>query len=485
MVVDEATPQAPVRAETQKRLDILKSIKQITDEEAKQFHVKFVRPDENENIPSHLQADFAGTDIKVPEDSENEIFITNGPINGVEEVERAEAAECEDILIKPAMTELTEDHLEATNAEAMVMCPITEENERPSEYDGILLGQQGAGSRTQEEEGAGIRVFREELQITIKVSEKQENGETLNSITLKGTDDKLDNAVEMLDDRKTEEPTTKESESRYLKTIGIGGEHINRVRDEFDVNIQMPDMSKGDSEIINVTGFQENVANAAKAVEAIDPVPETQVAAKPITPAAPIVHVSPVALSPVVASVAPALPPIPAAPLVIPQQVQQDAITNPGGQKRGRSTTRKIVEKGTTIVKGTKTKVVKGTKKVFRSISRGCSPIKSCSPKKKRPEPTTWWLQEMSRKCYSSGLIFRCNSRPFFRLFSAYFDVSRRFSTFSERSGLNDFTCQIPPLSTIPIQKLALIILTRSVVHPGQTTSWHQHRLASSVRPLV
>jgi hypothetical protein len=121
----------------------------------------------------------------------------------------------------------------------------------------------------------------EELQITIKVPKKQENGETLNSITLKGTDDKLDNAVKVLDERKA--GYAKEAEARYLKSyqlelavpqdfhsklIGIGGEHITKLRDEFDVNIQMPDRSKGDSEIIKITGFQENAENAAKAVEA-------------------------------------------------------------------------------------------------------------------------------------------------------------------------------------------------------------------------
>jgi len=54
----------------------------------------------------------------------------------------------------------------------------------------------------------------------------------------------------------------------HSKLIGIGGEHITKLRDEFDVNIQMPDRSKGDSEIIKITGFQENAENAAKAVEA-------------------------------------------------------------------------------------------------------------------------------------------------------------------------------------------------------------------------
>lgn len=314
------------RAEIQKRLDILKETKEITVEVPKKFHVQFIRRGKNGNILSHLQADFAGTNIKVPkQDSEDEVFIINGPINCVEEVkkeildcverfentaeitvelpcknedirsligtqgvninkvqdghnveikiERAEAAEGEDISMKPVMAKLTghKDHLEAAKAELIAMCPITKEYEMPSEYHGILLGQRGAG----------IRALCEELQITIKVPKKQENGETLNSITLKGTDDKLDNAVKVLDDRKA--GYAKEAESRYLKSyqlelavpqdfhsklIGIGGEHITKLRDEFDVNIQMPDRSKGDSEIIKITGFQENAENAAKAVEA-------------------------------------------------------------------------------------------------------------------------------------------------------------------------------------------------------------------------
>jgi polyribonucleotide nucleotidyltransferase len=313
------------RAEIQKRLDILKETKEITVAVPKKFHVQFIRRGKNGNVLSALQADFAGTNIKVPkQESDEEVFTINGPINCVEDVkqeilnfverfentaeilvelpcknedirsligtqganinkvqddhnveikiERAEAAEGEDVSDKTVKAKLTghKDKLEAAKAALLAMCPKTVEYEMPSEYHGILLGQRGAG----------IRKLCEELQITIKVPKKQDNGETLNSITLKGTDDKLDNAVKVLDERKA--GYADEAKSRYLKSyqlelavpvefhsklIGIGGENITKLRDEFDVNIQMPDRSKGDSEIIKITGFQENAENAAKAIE--------------------------------------------------------------------------------------------------------------------------------------------------------------------------------------------------------------------------
>merc|ERR1712110_662792 len=48
-----------------------------------------------------------------------------------------------------------------------------------------------------------------------------------------------------------------------------GGEHITKLRDEYDVNIQMPDRKKSEDnqEIIKITGFQDNAEAAAKAIE--------------------------------------------------------------------------------------------------------------------------------------------------------------------------------------------------------------------------
>merc|ERR1712178_469151 len=314
------------KAEIQKRLDILKETKEITVSVPKKFHVQFIRRGKTGNILSALQADFAGTNVKVPkQDSEEEVFTINGPINCVEDVkaeilqfverfentaeievelpcknedirsligtqganinkvqddhsveikiERAEAADGEDVSDKTVKAKLTghKDKLEAAKADLLAMCPKTVEYDMPSEYHGILLGQKGAG----------IRKLCEELQITIKVPKKQDNGETLNSITLKGTDDKLDNAIKVLDDRKA--GYAEEAKNRYLKSyqlelavpvefhsklIGVGGEHITALRDEHDVNIQMPDRKKDPSnEIIKITGYQENAENAAKAIE--------------------------------------------------------------------------------------------------------------------------------------------------------------------------------------------------------------------------
>jgi len=314
------------KAEIQKRLDVLKETKEITVSVPKKFHVQFIRRGKTGNILSALQADFAGTNIKVPkQDSEEEVFTINGPINCVEDVkaeilqfverfentaeievelpcknedirsligtqganinkvqddhqveikiERAEAADGEDVSDKTVKAKLTghKDRLEAAKADLLAMCPKTIEYDMPSEYHGILLGQRGAG----------IRKLCEELQITIKVPKKQENGETANSITLKGTDDKLDNAIKVLDDRKA--GYAEEAKNRYLKSyqlelavpvefhsklIGVGGEHITALRDEHDVNIQMPDRKKDPSnEIIKITGYQENAENAAKAIE--------------------------------------------------------------------------------------------------------------------------------------------------------------------------------------------------------------------------
>ena len=195
-------------------------------------------------------------------------------------IERSEAAEGEDISRKPVMAKLTghKDHLEAAKAELIALSLVIKEYEMPSEYHGILLGQRRAGIRPLCEEfqkliGRNTKLEEEVVMFKRKKIEEMENAQESSSVI-------ADEEPKVIDDQKSGYAEKAESRSLqsyqlelvvsqlHSKLIGIDGDHITKLRDEFDVNIQMPDKSMGDSETIKITGFRENAENAAKAVRA-------------------------------------------------------------------------------------------------------------------------------------------------------------------------------------------------------------------------
>lgn len=318
------------RVAIEKRLEILKQTKETDIQVPKKYHVNFLRRGKNGNILAMLQENYAGTQIKVPaQGSNDEVFIINGPSECVEDVkdeirkyvEKFEntssievelpcknedirsligtgganinpiqdkynveikidrAAEGEDAQDRTCKAHITghKDQLNAARDDLLALCPETIEYNMPSEYHGILLGKQGVG----------IRELCEQLQITIKVPKRNDDSEAQNTITLKGTATKLDNAIIVLDERRGQYHA--EAEERYLqsyqlelevpshfhsKLIGVKGENITKLRDEFKVNVQMPDRRENGSrnngdrnDVIKIIGFQENAEQAAKAIQ--------------------------------------------------------------------------------------------------------------------------------------------------------------------------------------------------------------------------
>lgn len=314
------------RKEVEARLEVLKQTKDTTCTVPKKYHVQFVRRGKNGNILGKLQEEYAGTQIKVPAaGSDDETFTISGPVNCIEEV-KAEilayvtrfdnmgslevdlpcknedirsligtgganinavqdeykcdikidrAAEGEPDAICRAIFNGPKDKLEAARDALLALCPDTLEFDMPAEYHGTLLGQKGAG----------IRKLCEDLQITIKVPKRVQGEESVNTITLKGTDAKLKNALPVLDELRAKYDA--EAEERYLesymlelevpvefhsKLIGIKGANITKLRTAHNVNIQMPDRRNRDSDeapenVIKIIGLQENAEAAARAVQ--------------------------------------------------------------------------------------------------------------------------------------------------------------------------------------------------------------------------
>ena len=166
-------------------------------------------------------------------------------------------------------------HLEAANAEVCPnaeMCPITE---RDAEFQALV--EENEKLREEKSKMAEEnKVLHEEIYDKSKQAEKYKN----NAKMLEKMTEMKNKEAEVPDDRKT--GCAEESESTTLKSYPsepavsqdfhskLIGEHITNVEfDEFDVNNQMPDKSKGDSGIIKTTGVQENAENAAKAVDTV------------------------------------------------------------------------------------------------------------------------------------------------------------------------------------------------------------------------
>merc|ERR1739848_97369 len=155
------------------------------------------------------------------------------------------------------------DNCEAASQALLELVPITAEVSVPYEFHRYIIGQKGVG----------VRDMMNKFDVNIRVPAQDAN---LDVILISGVPTNVDAAKIGLAERvkeleaekevkiqKSFEVTVEVNPEYHPKIIGRGGEVIKKLRDDFDVQIQLPKKDAPNSEVITITGF-EAAANSAK-----------------------------------------------------------------------------------------------------------------------------------------------------------------------------------------------------------------------------
>ena len=169
------------------------------------------------------------------------------------------------------------DKIDAAKAKVMALVPMTEDYDLANEFHRLLLGKSGEQ----------IRALTTDFNVTIKVPKApkdgdDENAPNLNQIKLTGPQENINALKEKLGELKADWDS--QIEDLYLKSytleidvpavfhpkiIGRGGESVNKIRNDFDVQIQFPDKKSENSDTITITGYKEKAEKAADEIQSI------------------------------------------------------------------------------------------------------------------------------------------------------------------------------------------------------------------------
>ena len=155
----------------------------------------------------------------------------------------------------------------ALAAQALLeLVPITAEVPVPFEFHRFIIGQKGTGVRDMMNKfDVNIRVPAQDAQSDIILI----SGVPSNVEAAKGG---LAEKVAELEKEKEEklqksfEVKVEVNPDYHPKIIGRGGAVISKIRDDFDVQIQLPRKEAEDASIITITGYEKNATEARDAI---------------------------------------------------------------------------------------------------------------------------------------------------------------------------------------------------------------------------
>merc|ERR1719228_2430213 len=149
------------------------------------------------------------------------------------------------------------------------LVPITAEVSIPFEFHKFIIGQKGKE----------VREMMNEFDVNIRVPAADQQSDI---ILVSGVPAHVENAkaglaqkVEKLEEEKEErirrsfEVTVEVSAEYHPKIIGRSGGVINKLREDFKVNIQLPPKGSENEEVITITGLEEDAFAAKKAILSI------------------------------------------------------------------------------------------------------------------------------------------------------------------------------------------------------------------------
>merc|ERR1711970_25660 len=155
------------------------------------------------------------------------------------------------------------ENCEGASQALLELVPITAEVSVPYEFHRYIIGQKGVG----------VRDMMNKFDVNIRVPAQDANSDV---ILISGVPTNVDAAKIGLAEKvkeleaekevkiqKSFEVTVEVNPEYHPKIIGRGGEVIKKLRDDFDVQIQLPKKDAPNSEVITITGF-EAAANSAK-----------------------------------------------------------------------------------------------------------------------------------------------------------------------------------------------------------------------------
>merc|ERR1719308_354695 len=158
------------------------------------------------------------------------------------------------------------ENCDAASQALLELVPITAEVSVPYEFHRYIIGQKGTG----------VREMMNRFDVNIRVPAQDDNSDV---IKISGVPTNVEAAKVGLAERVKELEAEKEVKIQksfevsvevnpeyHPKIIGRGGEVIKKLREDFDVQIQLPKKEAPNSEVITITGFE---ADANKAKEAI------------------------------------------------------------------------------------------------------------------------------------------------------------------------------------------------------------------------
>merc|ERR1719410_210752 len=158
------------------------------------------------------------------------------------------------------------DNCEGASKALLELVPITAEVSVPFEFHRYIIGQKGTGVRKMMDTyDVNIRVPAQDAQSDIILI----SGVPSNVEAAKGG---LAEKVAELEKEKEEklqksfEVKVEVNPDYHPKIIGRGGAVISKIRDDFDVQIQLPRKEAEDASIITITGYEKNATEARDAI---------------------------------------------------------------------------------------------------------------------------------------------------------------------------------------------------------------------------
>merc|ERR1740122_291309 len=144
------------------------------------------------------------------------------------------------------------------------LVPITAEVSVPFEFHRFIIGQKGVG----------VRDMMNRFDVNIRVPAQDAKSDV---ILISGVPTNVESAKEGLAERVAELEKEKEDKAQksfkvkvnpdyHPKIIGRGGAVISKIRDDFDVQIQLPRKEEEDASIITITGYEQNANDARDAI---------------------------------------------------------------------------------------------------------------------------------------------------------------------------------------------------------------------------
>ena len=191
---------------------------------------------------------------RAPQQNGAENGLPNGDVNGDETAHNKS-----DVIVITGKPE----NCEAAKQALQDLVPITEETSVPYDFHRYIIGAQGKD----------VRRMMGDYDVNISIPPAEEHSDT---VKVTGPPANVKRALQALLDKCDQ--LEKEKEDRMLKSfqirvevdpqyhskiIGRRGAVVNKLRDQYDVNIQFPGRDDSESSVITITGYEES-ANAAR-----------------------------------------------------------------------------------------------------------------------------------------------------------------------------------------------------------------------------